>query len=71
MHSIGFTDERLIGTISVAVGFCIITFLHIVLGACTEIVGDTADRGHGFDSVAAALVLPHFSAGDLGPECFR
>ncbi|MGE7827268.1 hemolysin family protein [Paenibacillus sp. NPDC093718] len=32
MHSIGFTDERLIGTISVAVGFCIITFLHIVLG---------------------------------------
>lgn len=32
MHSIGFTDERLISTISVAVGFCIITFLHIVLG---------------------------------------
>jgi CBS domain containing-hemolysin-like protein len=32
MHSIGFTDERLVSTISVAVGFCIITFLHIVLG---------------------------------------
>ncbi|ANA78935.1 HlyC/CorC family transporter [Paenibacillus glucanolyticus] len=32
MHSIGFTEERLISTISVAVGFCIITFLHIVLG---------------------------------------
>lgn len=32
MHSIGFADERLISTISVAVGFCIITFLHIVLG---------------------------------------
>ncbi|MGG3282092.1 hemolysin family protein [Paenibacillus solani] len=32
MHSLGITNEALITTISVAVGFCIITFLHIVLG---------------------------------------
>ena len=32
MHSMGMTDEVLITTISVAIGFCIITFLHIVLG---------------------------------------
>lgn len=32
MHSMGYTDGRLITTISVVVGFCIITFLHIVLG---------------------------------------
>lgn len=32
MHAFGMTDELLISTISVAVGFCIITFLHIVLG---------------------------------------
>lgn len=32
MHSMGSTDERVVTTISVAVGFCIITFLHIVLG---------------------------------------
>lgn len=32
MHNLGMTDEVLITTISVAIGFCIITFLHIVLG---------------------------------------
>lgn len=32
MYSMGMTDEVLITTISVAIGFCIITFLHIVLG---------------------------------------
>lgn len=32
MHRMGMTDEVLITTISVAIGFCIITFLHIVLG---------------------------------------
>jgi len=32
MHNLGVTNEALITTISVAVGFCIITFLHIVLG---------------------------------------
>ncbi|WP_106766417.1 hemolysin family protein [Paenibacillus faecalis] len=32
MYSVGVTDQVMISTISVAVGFCIITFLHIVLG---------------------------------------
>ncbi|WP_054957025.1 hemolysin family protein [Paenibacillus dakarensis] len=32
MHNMGMTDEVLITTISVAIGFSIITFLHIVLG---------------------------------------
>ncbi|NMO95519.1 HlyC/CorC family transporter [Paenibacillus lemnae] len=32
MHSFGMTDEVVIKSISVAIGFCIITFLHIVLG---------------------------------------
>ncbi|KKO52910.1 hemolysin family protein [Paenibacillus sp. DMB20] len=32
MHKLGMTDQVLISSISVAVGFCIITFLHIVLG---------------------------------------
>ncbi|UNK17298.1 hemolysin family protein [Paenibacillus sp. N3/727] len=32
MHRMGMTDGALITTISVAIGFCIITFLHIVLG---------------------------------------
>ncbi|MCH1640177.1 MULTISPECIES: hemolysin family protein [Paenibacillus] len=32
MHKIGATDPTLISTISVAVGFAIITFLHIVMG---------------------------------------
>ncbi|GJM79841.1 hypothetical protein HMSSN139_23370 [Paenibacillus sp. HMSSN-139] len=33
MHKIGATDPTLISTISVAVGFAIITFLHIVMGS--------------------------------------
>lgn len=32
LHQFGITDNTLITTISVAIGFCIITFLHIVLG---------------------------------------
>lgn len=32
MHKMGATDPTLISTVSVAVGFAIITFLHIVLG---------------------------------------
>ncbi|AWB44027.1 hypothetical protein DCC85_07230 [Paenibacillus sp. CAA11] len=32
MHKLGVTDGTLITTISVALGFCVITFLHIVLG---------------------------------------
>ncbi|MUG43830.1 hemolysin family protein [Paenibacillus woosongensis] len=32
MHKIGVTDSTLIATVSVAVGFAIITFLHIVIG---------------------------------------
>ncbi|WP_018753353.1 hemolysin family protein [Paenibacillus sanguinis] len=32
MHKIGATDPTLISTVSVAVGFAIITFLHIVMG---------------------------------------
>lgn len=32
MHNLGITNEALISTVSVAIGFCIITFLHIVLG---------------------------------------
>ncbi|QDH22559.1 hemolysin family protein [Saccharibacillus brassicae] len=32
MYQMGFTDETLIAGVSVAIGFAIITFLHIVLG---------------------------------------
>lgn len=32
MYNLGVTDETLISTVSVIIGFCIITFLHIVLG---------------------------------------
>ncbi len=32
MHKLGVTDGTLITTVSVVVGFCVITFLHIVLG---------------------------------------
>ncbi|GAF06300.1 magnesium and cobalt efflux protein CorC [Paenibacillus pini JCM 16418] len=32
MFRMGITDTTLIGTVSVIIGFCIITFLHIVLG---------------------------------------
>lgn len=32
MHSMGVTDSTLISTVSVALGFAIITFLHIVIG---------------------------------------
>lgn len=32
MFRMGITDPTLIGTVSVVLGFCIITFLHIVLG---------------------------------------
>ncbi|USB32406.1 hemolysin family protein [Paenibacillus sp. YPG26] len=32
MYNMGVTDSTLVTTVSVAIGFCIITFLHIVLG---------------------------------------
>ena len=32
LYQFGATDERLVTTISVMIGFCMITFLHIVLG---------------------------------------
>ncbi len=32
LHKSGVTDPTLISTLSIAVGFCVITFLHIVLG---------------------------------------
>ncbi|MFF2480626.1 hemolysin family protein [Paenibacillus sp. NPDC058071] len=32
LHKLGVADQTLISTLSIAIGFCVITFLHIVLG---------------------------------------
>ncbi len=75
MYKLGFSDGTLITTISVIIGFAVITFFaYCTWGASAEITGDSADRWRIPCIICATLillscVLPIYLVTECRSEC--